>query len=259
MRLSLILTINNRTPEVCKQVANSFMLEGNRPDDVTVVLDRVSKEVEEGATAAWTDFQSPVRFITIDGTPGWRGPARAWNAGFRWATGDLFYCISSDVVQKEWNVDRARTLCSGLRQAVFGMCHNSTPEHLVVGAEPGLLVSSKMPRPIGFIVCMPAAKVKEIGGFDEAFMGTLEAPNFWFDDDDFMLRLWKSGVDFEFDDSIRGTHLAHARPVLETVSGQAGIARNAALMTAKHGTQHPWPNLPKLVTNSPGRTVWRHL
>lgn len=253
MNLSLILTVNNRTPEVSKQVADSLMLPGNLPDQLVVVLDRPTDEVGTGAVKAYSRLETEVLFTELGGEPGWKGPAHAWNTGFDRAHGDLLYCISSEVVQDAGNVRKAKLACSSGDVVVFGACHNSEPENLVVGAEPGLLVSSRMPRPLGFIVCMPAAKVKEIGGFDEDFMG-----GFWYDDDDFFLRMWRTGVDFLFDDGIHGVHLDHKRPILDTPEGQAGIQRNAALMMAKHGTHHPWPGLPRNQHLTATTLRWSH-
>jgi len=259
MKLSLVLTVNNRPPDVSRQVAESLWLPGNRPDELVVVLDRAPQDTMRAAIKEYERCADSVVFTTIEGAPGWLGPARAWNRGFAVATGDLFYCISSEVVQEAGNVERARHLAADGNTVVFGACRNSVPRDLVVGAEPGLLVSSRMPRPLGFIVCMPAAKVREIGGFDEAFMGSPEHPGYWFDDDDFFLRLWRTGVRFMFDDSIRGIHLDHERPDLATPAGQEGIRRNAALMVRKHGTQHPWPGLQKRVWGRTGQLVWEHV
>ncbi len=266
MNLSLILTINNRTPEVSKQVADSLKLPGNQPDELVLVLDRASPGVREGAVDAFNSMNLgfPVLYVNIDGEPGWKGPAKAWNAGFKAATGDLFYCISSEVVQDERNIEKAKNLMiqwkgdgdpwARLDRVVFGACHNSVKTQLVTGADPGLLVSSKMARPLGFIVCMPAKNVRDIRGFDEAFM-----KGFWYDDDDFFLRMWKTGLDFVFDDSIHGIHLDHERPGLESAEGQAGIERNRQTMVQKHGTMHPWGSLPRVETKKEGQTIWTHL
>ena len=82
---------------------------------------------------------------------------------------------------------------------------------------------------------------------------------YWFDDNDFFLRLWQTGLDFVFDDSVAGIHLHHERPGLQTPEGQAGIQRNAAHMLAKHGVLHPWANLPRISGYVPGRATWRHI
>lgn len=254
MNISLVLTVHNRHPEVSKQVADSFLLAGNRVDEVVCVLDRPTEEVRTGAYAAWGGTPFKTRFIEIEGPPGWICPAKAWNRGYRAAMGDLLYCISSEVVQDAGNVELAKELAAGGNTVIFGACHNSVQTQLVVGAEPGLLASSKMPRPLGFIACLPRAAVLAIGGADEAFQDGL-----WFEDDDFYLRLWQSGLDFVWDDRIHGTHLDHERPDLMTDEGRDKVNINAALMLRKHGTRYPWPQLPKVVESSPGRLAWRHL
>ncbi len=260
MTTSIILTINNRSPEVSKRVAESLKLPGNEADEVIVVLDRPTKEVREDTIGTYLSLGAT--FINVEGEPGWKGPARSWNRGFDAAGGDLFYCISSEVVQDAGNVEKAREIILGgagtlscfasKRRVVFGACHNSEPVNLVTGAEPGVLVSSKMPRPLGFIACMPAWAVKQIGGFDEGFMD-----GYWYDDDDFYIRLWRTGVDFVFDDSIHGTHIHHERPVLETVAGKVGIGINQTLMLKKHGSLRPYMNR-KSESPHEGRLIWRH-
>lgn len=252
--VSVILTINNRPPEVSGVVADSLKLKGNDCDELIVVLDRPTPEAKGGAVVAYTDLDCSVKFIEIDGEQGWLGPARAWNQGFHAASSDLLYLISSEVVQEAGNIAKAKFLARDGDVAVFGACHNSEARNLVVGAEPGLLVSSKMPRPLGFICCLPRSRVLSIGGFDEEFMG-----GFWYDDDDLFLRLWRSGLDFLFDDSIHGIHLDHDRPDLETAKGQAGIKRNAELMLKKHGTVHPWWDLEKLEERIEGKLRWMHV
>ncbi len=254
MKLSLLMTVNNRTEEVCEKVAESLKLPGNQPDELIIVLDRPTTKVRQGVMCAYHNMGFRTVYTTINGKEGWLGPAKAWNTAFNHATGDLLYCISSEVVQDAGNVDKARKLAEDGNTAVFGACHNSVATQLVTGAEPGLLVSSKMPRPLGFIVCMPAKKVTEIGGFDEEFM-----KGFWYDDDDFFLRLWQSGVNFTFSDDIHGVHIDHQRPTLDTMEGQVGISTNRRTMIRKHGSDHPWPALEKVVYGSKGETRWLHV
>jgi hypothetical protein len=225
-----------------------------------IVLDRPTDDALRGAEE-YTKLMgsSSLSIVEIPGQPRWLGPARAWNAGFAEAAGELYYCISSEVIQAPQNVKLAREISAISKSVIFGKCENSTARQLVVGAPPGLLVSSKMPRPLGFIACLPADNVREIGGFDEAFMGTPEKPNYWHDDDDFYLRMWRSGLDFIFDDAISGIHLDHSRPVLDTPEGKAGIIRNREIMQAKHGTVHPWNDLLRVERFMAGRTLWEHV
>lgn len=250
--VSLILTIHNRTREVTQAVRDSFNLEGNAPDEAIIVLDRPTDEARKAAVAAWSGADWPVKFVEIPGQPKWMCPARAWNYAYEAATGDLLYQISSEVVQAGGNVERARVAVAHLDVALFGACTNSVQRPLVNGAPLGFLAGSAMPRPLGFIVCMPRAKMRAIGGNDEDFMEGL-----WYEDDDLFYRLWQSGLDFIFDDAISGVHLDHDRPDLSTPEGQAAIQRNAALMMKKHGTTHPFQlSAGRLSHSAPGRVRW---
>lgn len=204
---------------------------------------------------AYRNIGFPVKLTFIRGEPGWKGPATAWNRGFQHAVDAThYYCFSSEVVQDSGNIQKTRELLERHQNtAVFGSCHNSEPTNEVIGAEPGLLVSTRMPRPLGFIVGLPTSKVKEIGGFDEDFM-----QGYWYDDDDFFYRLWQSGVDFLFHDPIHGIHLHHDRPVLSTHKGQAGIERNRKLMEDKHQTTNPWKKVQKIELRNNLQTLWKH-
>jgi len=258
MKLSLILTVNNRTPEVSKAVADSLRLEGNQPDELVVVLDRPTREVEKGAMEAYSTVVTghKLKFAFVPGPAGWLGPARAWNHGFRTATGDYLYLISSEVVQDAGNLRKAREYCENHpNMALFGACHNSKLTQEVQGFAPGLLADSSFPRPLGFICCLPADKVKEIGGFDETFMN-----GFWYDDDDFFLRLWGTGLDFTFTDDIHGVHQHHERPDLATPEGQAKIKINQDCFQKKHGNSLDfiWPNLPRITSRTKNSATWMH-
>jgi len=254
--VSLVMTVHNRTADVSMQVADSFNEEGNEVDEVVIVLDRPTDRAREGVLRAWggPNYPAGTKIVELDGEPGWICPARAWNAAYEAATGDLLYQISSEVVQDPGNVKRARERAKFCDVAVFGACHNSEDSQLVIGAEPGLLASSKMTRPLGFIACYPRKAMLAIGGNDLDFMDGL-----WYEDDDLFLRLWNSGLSFAFDDTIHGVHLDHDRPDLATPEGNLKIQRNANLMLQKHGTLHPWPTLLRVEHRHPdGLLTWTH-
>jgi hypothetical protein len=258
MKISLVFTIHNRTPAVSKQVADSFRLPGNRPDEVVVVLDRAVESVREGARAAWDGFPAPVRFITIPGEPVWKSPVKAWNFGFAAATGDVLYCCSSEVVQEAWNVENARRLLATpavLHGKAECSCGPSGQEvSWGDSATPGnLLCDARHPRPLGFIWAAPAVAVHAIGGFDEEFDKGL-----WYDDDDFFLRLWQQGLDFLFTDEVAGTHLHHERPGLVGDAAAAAIVRNQRYYLSKHGALAPWQHVPHTQEFTPTATWWRH-
>lgn len=255
MRLSACLTINDRAADASAKVAASFRLPGNRPDEMVVVLDRPTEDAERGAVESYGDLPWDVRFAVIDGPGGWLCPARAWNVAYQTATGDLLYCISSDVVQDAGNVDAAREICAAGDTVLFGACHN-------VGADdpPGeLYVGCLLPRPIGFITCMPSAVVQAIGGNDEEFMDGL-----WYEDADLSYRLWRQGLDFVFDDGVHGNHLHHERPALDADAGKAKREKNAALMLRKYGMLTPWWLAEQMVftyetpAGRPSRLRWSH-
>jgi hypothetical protein len=279
LKLSACLTIANRSPEVCQQVADSLMLPGNTPDELVIVLDRCTPEVKDGARAAYDRLSCPVRWIAIPGEPGWRSPVKAWNLAFLAATGDVLYCFSSETVQAEGNLDRAKRLISP-RFERLGITEDGIPEFQAIdgpdslvlhgsvscscgpagqevnwnGQAPGnLFCDAAHPRPLGFIWAAPRTAVNAIAGYDEEF-----SKGFWYDDNDFFYRLWRLGLDFAFDDNVRGTHLHHDRPTLETMPGQHGIARNQEYMFKKHGTLDPMGREQVLQTITPGRTTWRH-
>lgn len=257
-RLSVILTIHDRPAEVSRLVADSLRLPGNEPDELVVVMDRPTGPAFKGAVEAYRDVAKVVKWPALEGEPGWLCPARAWNAGFAEASGEFVYCISSDTVQAAGNVERARALIADGHTVLHGKAECSCgPEGQEVnwgGMAPGnLLGDAAHARPLGFIWAGPLAKVLGMGGFDEAFMDGL-----WHDDDDFFLRLWKTGVDFLFDDSVAGMHQHHERPGLAGSEGAVKISRNRALMMQKHGTTAPWASTQRRVRYGPGRTRWEH-
>lgn len=254
---TVILTIHNRPAAVSQAVAASLAFPGNRPDMLVVVMDRPLDYARAGAMAAYQNVPCPVEWVEVQGTPDvWLCPARAWNSGFARAAevnpDGTWFVMSSEVVLDKDAVDIACSE-SGPKTVVFGSCHNSVPRQLVTGAAPGLLVSSTMPRPLGFLAALPATKVREIGGFDDAFM-----EGFWFDDDDFFFRLWNAGCNFMWDDRAHGTHLDHDRPSLDTAEGQNKITINRARMSLKYGRPDVWSNLPKRVTFDTSKTIWTH-
>lgn len=259
MTLSLVLTIHDRSPKVSKQVADSFRLPGNQPDDIVVVLDRPTPEAKAGATAAWQDFDCPITYIELDGDPGWMCPANAWNAGFEAATGDHLYCISSDTVQAAGNLDTARRILDAGPTVIHGRaecsCGPTGTEVNWGGTAPGnLFCDVAYSRPLGFIWAGPRTAVAEINGFDPEFMKGL-----CYDDNDFMFRLWQTGLSFTFTNSISGTHLHHARPGLEGTEGQAKILLNQAHMLQKHGSLDPLGTTTKIQHWEGKDLIWRHL
>jgi hypothetical protein len=128
------------------------------------------------------------------------------------------------------------------------------PQGMEVNWGPGtpgnLLCDSRHPRPLGFIWAAPADKVRGMGGYDEKFDGGL-----WYDDNDFFMRLWNTGLDFLFTDEVAGTHLHHERPGLN----DAAIQRNLAYICSKYGGVPDFNNLPRVEEFTQTSTRWSHI
>lgn len=258
MKLTLALTIHDRSRSVSDAVAASLRLTGNSPDSAVIVLDRPSHQTLLDTYAAYQDLHFPTQFIHIkDGPPGWLSPVRAWNTAFRHVQTSHLYCISSDTVQAPGNLDAARQLLSEEPNRVLHgkaecSCGPQGTEVNWNGTAPGnLLCDAAHPRPLGFIWAAPTKPVQDIGGYDEQFM-----KGFWYDDNDFFYRLWNTGLNFTFTNRLSGTHLHHERTSLS----QSGIATNHAYMLRKHGSVDPMGNSLRISSRpDPDTTHWQHL
>jgi hypothetical protein len=259
MRLSACITINARSATDLELVFDSMRDQAH--DEFIIVLDAPTPDIAHYCRTYWEDDQRTV-FMPIDRPPGWRSPVKAWNVGYSRVTGDLLYCFSSETVQQPGNVAKAKAMLEQEPAVIFGKaecsCGPDGQEVYWGGTAPGNLLSNAAhPRPLGFIWAAPMPNVRKMGGWDETFDRGL-----WFDESDFFYRLWRTGLNFVFDDAIAGTHLHHARPGLETPEGKAAIQTNLAYITAKLGSTNPIADLPKIISANPthpGRTVWKHL
>lgn len=257
MKLSAALTIYERETPVLDAMFGS--LHPQPFDEMVIVLDRPPHEVAQHCYDYWQG-DGRVIFARIDGSAGWKSPVPAWNRAFDTATGDTLFAFSSEMVHAPDNVATARRMLDDEpRSLIFGKascsCGPGGREVNWSDGSPGnLLVDAAHPRPLGFIWAGPLKEVHWVRGMDPEF-----ARGFCYDDDDFFVRLWRTGLDFTFTDEICGTHLHHERPVLTSADGQAGIHRNAEYMLRKHGTLAPWGQIPRLESRAPGRTTWRHL
>lgn len=233
-KLSVIFTLNNRPNEVMRKVFESFI--GQDYQQMVIVFDRPEPGVEDFARKWWSDARG-VRptFVKVDGERGWLGPARAWNRGFAAIEHEITYCISSEVIQSPGNCERVRKHLSGPPLVVFGKAVDDGPLPVVASEEPNLLCSSKMRRPLGFIMALPTWVLRSISGFDEKFMD-----GYWYDDDDLTFRIWRLGVPYLFDDEVFGVHQHHDRADLGTPRGQEMIARNRNYIVSRWKSEHPW-------------------
>ena len=234
-KMTVIFTLNKRTEDEMSKVFESFY--GQDYDQMIIVLDRPEPGVANYATNWWADSASKVKpiFVPVEGPPGWLGPARAWNAGFKHIEHELTYCISSEVIQSPGNCARAKKHLSGPPLVVFGRATDDGPMPVVNSPDPNVLCSAKMMRPLGFIMALPTWIFRAINGFDEKFM-----EGYWYDDDDLTYRMWRLGVPYLFDDEIVGVHQHHDRPDLSTPRGQEMIKKNSDYIKSRWGSEHPW-------------------
>ena len=256
MKLSAAITIHDRPRDVLTRVFDSMKPQSH--DEFIIVLDRTPNPLADWVRAYWA-LDERTKIVKISGEPGWVSPVRAWNRAFKAVTGDYIYCFSSETVQAEGNIERAKAFLADGSTLVQGAatcsCGPGGTEVNWGGTAPGnLLCDAAHPRPLGFIWAAPMLAVNDIDGYDDNFSRGL-----WYDDNDFFVRLWRRGLDFLFADAISGIHIHHDRPVLSTPEGQAKIAHNAALITAKFGTVDPWANTPRISTFKPGETRWSHI
>jgi hypothetical protein len=106
-----------------------------------------------------------------------------------------------------------------------------------------VITCSYSPSPLGFAWLMPMDKFKQIGGFDEIYMG-----GYCYEDDDFVMRLWGAGVDFAFIDDILGFHIEHRRDHLRDEDGRVSI--NAKIFRERWGKQNAVRNLIEELSSS---------
>jgi hypothetical protein len=233
------MTLNSRPPEAVRRV---YEILADLSIAVLTVLDRP----EPGTREAYVTYGIG-ESAEISGKRGWICPAHAWNVGFSKIETEYVVCISSEVLLAKDAIDRIREVIAGPPVVVFGKCVDDGDARLITGPNPNLLCSAEQKRPLGFIVAMPMWAVRTVGGYDEAFMDGL-----WYEDDDFMARLFALGLPFLFDDAVNGVHQHHERPVLESLEGRARIAKSRNRIITKHGSEHPWNEIRKTGWSMPG-------
>lgn len=237
--ISVIMTVNDRPPDVLRAVLASFRwFPGNNYDELVIVNDRGDRAAIEAALADVRVADAVI--VDIPGPPGRLCPAAAWNAGFAAATGSHFYCISSETVQTPLSVMRAREFAACLpEQIVFGRAEHAGLFYTWIapdGKETRAMSKSSSPLPRGFVWVLPRVWLGRIDppGYDPIYMG-----GFCYEDDDLMFRLFSAGATFLFCDDICGFHIEHGREFLVTDEGRAAVQRNGDIFVAKYGTREP--------------------
>lgn len=248
---SLVFTVNDRPTKVLEKAFQSIP-EGSF-DEIVMVLDRTPDKLKWWLIDYWhTRHERRFIPVTVDGPPGWICPVNAWNEGFKQVTSEYTICFSSEVIFEEGAISTLKKRLSGIPSVVYGKCRDSGEFGPVSNnpSDPSLLCSSAYARPLGFIYGLPTWALRVTGGMNDAFMG-----GYWYDDDDWCMRLWSVGLPFVFADNVSGIHQAHKREKLETPEGQAGIERNRKLMISLWGVVKPWDASPKLWAEADGVSV----
>jgi hypothetical protein len=232
------MTVNTRSNETLTNTIRA--VEAQNFDERLIVYDGVP-ETRLREMKRLCDWPS----IAIERPAGWICPAHAWNVGFSHVTTEYVVCISSEVILGKSAMERIRELITGPPVVVFGYCEDDGDVPLVGAGN--VLCSSTLNRPLGFIVAIPMWVVRTLRGYDEAFMDGL-----CYEDDEFFSRVFNLGVPFLFDDAVKGVHQHHARPVLDTIEGQAKFQLSRNRIITKHGSEHPWNETPKTGWNREG-------
>ena len=173
-----------------------------------------------------------------DGAKGPRCPSKAWNMALSLLPDAAnVFCMSSDMVMAPHSLDMAFHLTKAAPDCLIvsraehcGQCYKwiQTLSNGIRMQENRTITCSYAPSPLGFAWMMPMRKFREVGGFDEVYMN-----GFCYEDDDFVIRLWKAGTDFVFCDDIMGFHLEHKRDHLKDRDGRVSI--NANIFKARWG------------------------
>lgn len=145
-------------------------------------------------------------FIENDSGKPYRNPAKARNASYKQAQGDIIICQSDDVVH--WSDRTIEKLCTQLHSGTFNIAtvHNYDPDkkknlEQYTGPNPPFR------RPLFFLGSLFKKDLYEVGGNDEDFIG----PGY---EDDWFAQCLTQGLDLEpvYLKNVAGKHLNHSRP-----------------------------------------------
>lgn len=241
-KITLVMTLHERPIETVRAVLRS--VQGQGADHVVLVFDGTPDTLKAECRKHAT-FES----VDIVREPGWRCSSAAWNVAYGRIDTELTFQISSDVVLEPDAVALARQALSDNQCIIFGKCTERDAE--VAAADRNttpVLCSSTHPRPLGFIMAMPTWALRRMGGYDEGMMS-----GYWYEDDDFTMRLWQVGLPFVFTDKISGVHQTHPRSFLTAEK----IELNRQYMLKKWGHEHPLQQQ-RIVQSAPaaGIAVW---
>jgi hypothetical protein len=190
----------------------------------------------------------PVKYIRVDGEPSYRNPAKARNAAYRRAVGDVIICQSDDVVHV--TEDCIERLIGGLLPGHF-LLATVLNTSLNGGAVPGNLqnsgynplttyVGKKNPRPLFFLGSLFRKDLYAVGGNDEEFTSP-GREDVWFAD----CLMRGLGLTPVFSDSIVGHHLQHQHSATDFSASRDVYNRKQSAaskgLTPWQSAGGPWP------------------
>lgn len=262
MSLTLLMTMHNRPPEVMNAVFASLthFMGNSCYDDLVIVNDRGSRVAIERAL---DEANLTARIVQIDGLPGHRGQASAWNRGFEAVTTTHVACMSSDCILLPWSVQNLRWFHDKFHQfVVFGRAEHCGRNYTTRFDRPGqpsvatkTIVDSRNGMPEGYIWMLPMDVVRELGGWDEELTNGV-----CYDHTDIFYRILKAGYPWARVDDICAVHIEH--PKLH-IRDEEGTERNRVVFERKHGEHDSKGWLPIamdryriMLWEHPPMTVW---
>ena len=240
----MAMTFFDRNAETVRATFAGLSLPGNHVDVLAVCFDRADEPQRERVRAECKRLGITLREASlVDDYVGPRCPSRAWNLAYGLIP-EATHCfsMSSDVVLAPRAIDMAYYYAQILpNHLIIARAEHSGSSYFwnqqLVFSNGGnaniicrTMTCSYAPSPLGFAWLMPMKEFRQIGGFDEIYMG-----GYCYEDDDFVLRLWNAGVDFVFIDDIVGFHLEHKRDHLRDEDGRVSI--NAKIFKDRWGRQ----------------------
>ncbi len=225
MKTVVAMTIYDRTPQVNKAVFAGLSLPGNQTDIVAVCYDRAPEDSNRAFQEECTKLGVELRESKLeDEYVGPRCPSRSWNSALSLVEESHAFCMSSEVILAPHSIDMAyhmnevndNTMIVG-RAEHCGQSYaypSLSGEQLLCRT----ITYSGRPSGLGFVWFLPMNAYRAIGGYDEIYMN-----GYCYEDDDFVIRMWRGGSDFLFCDDIMGFHLEHKRDHLKNADGRVTI------------------------------------
>ena len=234
MKTVVAMTIYDRTPEVIKAVFAGLSLPGNQTDVVAVCYDRAPEDSIHAFQEECTKLGVELRESKLeDEYIGPRCPSKSWNAALGLVDSRHVFCMSSDVILTPHSIGMAYHL-SGVNpdNMIIGKAEHCGQSYVFRGAKGEKLnrtiTCASRPSGLGFAWLIPTEQHRNIGGYDEVYMN-----GYCYEDDDYVLRLWKAGSDFLFCDDVFGFHLEHKRDHLLDTDGKVTV--NANIFSKRFG------------------------